>query len=436
MQPSASPPPTAPAWEPPPPASGARAVVPVGPPPLRPWSRIWRYLAAAGIALVVWFVVVSDVLGDPLATEQEARAGAALFLDLLLGVVALCLLPLRRRHPLLTACLTAALTVVSASAVGAAFVATVSVATWRRWRWALPVLTVWVLATIGYEAWWRPTITGEREATAFTLLSGGLAMGVVGTCLATGYYVGARRELIETLRLRAETAEREQALEAETAREAERTRIAREMHDVLAHRISLVAMHAGALAYRTDLTQEETAEAAGVIQDSAHLALSELREVLGVLRTEAAVGSGPAEPPQPLITQLPGLLASATDQLHVTVDTAGLPDGDPAALGGLPVTTSRTAYRIVQESLTNARKHAPGSDVVIRLAGRPGGLLTMEIHNGPPAGDRSLPAAPGSGYGLVGLQERVQLAQGALEHEAGPAGAFTVRSWLPWEEKR
>jgi signal transduction histidine kinase len=252
--------------------------------------------------------------------------------------------------------------------------------------------------------------------------------------VATGFYIGARRELIANLHERAETAEREQALKAETAREAERTRIAREMHDVLAHRISLVAMHAGALAYRTDLGREETAEAAGVIRDNAHLALTELRQVLGVLRPEAAgADGGHAEPPQPTLAQLGALAAESADAGNaVRVDTTGLPGGDGSALADLPVTSSRTAYRIVQESLTNARKHAAGAAVDVRLAGGPGGLLTLEVHNSRPV--RAGTTVPGAGMGLTGLTERAELVGGVLEHGFEKDGSFAVRAWLPWEE--
>ncbi|MBD8061322.1 sensor histidine kinase [Oceanitalea stevensii] len=437
MHPVALPPPAAPVRWAPQPAPER----PVGPPPLRPWSRIWRYLAAAGTGMVLWIAVSVDFIAVAEADSSDAvvgRVGAALLLDGVLGVVALCLLPLRRRHPVLTAVLTGLCGMVSAASLGAAAVAAVSVSTWRRWQWVVPVMVTWAWSTVVYELLWRPAILDEAMPTGYATLSGGFAIAMAATCAATGYYIGARRELLVTLRVRAETAEREQALKADAARDAERTRIAREMHDVLAHRISLVAMHAGALAYRTDLSPEETAEAAGVIQRSAHLALSELREVLGVLRTDGApaLDGGRAEPPQPLLTQVRELVDGARVQVEAALDPSGLPGGDLRAVADLPATTSRTAYRVVQEALTNASKHAPGSDVVVHLAGGAGGLLTIEVHNGPPAWNGSLPAAPGSGFGLVGLAERVDLAGGVLEHVGGPDGSFTVRCWLPWEESR
>ncbi len=424
------------------PAAEASRATAVPPPPLRPWSRVWRYLAAIGIALALWLAVGADLIpedGEQVSPSLEARIGAALVLDALLGVVALGVLPLRRRFPRLTGVATGLLTAVSAAAIGAAAVATVSVSTWRRWRRVVPVVTVWAAASVCYELVWRPTILEEPIGVGLAALSGGVAIGMGATCVATGYYVGARRELLSTLRLRAETAEREQAAKAEAAREAERTRIAREMHDVLAHRISLVAMHAGALAYRTDLSREETAEAAGVIRDNAHRALSELREVLGVLR--AGTGGGReqdavAEPPQPVLERVGELLAAARPTVDVTLDCADLPDGSLEGAATLPAMVSRTAYRVVQEALTNACKHAPGSAVVVRVAGGPGGLLTVEVDNGaPPAGSApAVPAAPGAGLGLIGLAERVELAGGVLEHGRDPDGSFTVRAWLPWEE--
>ncbi|TNC20961.1 two-component sensor histidine kinase [Georgenia sp. 311] len=415
------------------PAGASPALSPPGPPALRPWSRTWRYLAAAGIAFLMWIFTSVDLLPQEGAvpTEVEARMGVALLLDGLLGIFALLLLPLRRRYPAVIGVVTGLLTGVSTAALGAAAVAAVSAATWRRWRLVLPVVLAWVAATVVYEGLWRPSLLEDTSTTAFVILSSSIAVGVVATCIATGFYVGARRELLSTLRQRAETAEREQALKAEAAREAERTRIAREMHDVLAHRISLVAMHAGALAYRTDLSREETAEAAGVIQHNAHLALSELRQVLGVLRAGSPGEHVAPEPPQPELAQVTELVAAASPHVDVTVDAAGLPEGRLPARE-LPATTSRTAYRVVQEALTNASKHAPGSAVVVRLAGAPGGLLTVEVVNGPPS--RTAPGTPGAGLGLLGLGERVELAGGALEHDAGPDGSFTVRAWLPWEE--
>ena len=161
-----------------------------------------------------------------------------------------------------------------------------------------------------------------------------------------GLFVRARRELVRSLRAQADRA-------GDEARAAERQRIAREMHDVLAHRLSLLSVHAGALEFRPDAPAEEVAEAAGVIRESARAALEELREVIGVLREEER-GDGPPEPPQPALADLPALVEeSRAAGMRLTAQIELGDVAPPPALG-------RTAYRIVQEGLTNARKHAPG----------------------------------------------------------------------------
>ncbi|WP_211489760.1 sensor histidine kinase [Georgenia thermotolerans] len=418
----------------PPPAAptrpGPSLVDRAGPPALGWWQRTWRYLAAAGTGFVLW-VAVSVELVEPVEAGHgsEALAGGLLVVDGLLGLLALGLLPLRRRFPTAVAASTAALTALSAFAVGPAALATVSLSTWRRRGRVIAVVVVWAGATALYELVVRHNVPGLGTSVVMTIASAAFGVLACGICVATGYYVGARRELLAFCRERAETAEREHVLAAERARAEERTRIAREMHDVLAHRISLVALHAGALTYRTDLDREETAAAAAVIQDNAHLALGELRQVLGVLR---AGETGAAEPPQPTLADLPALLADAEEAgTPVVADTAGLPGADRAVLGGLPHTASRTAFRIIQEALTNARKHAPGAEVRLRLAGGPGGRLAIEMSNG--AGGTPEPAVPpGAGLGLAGLIERADLAGGALEHGLTPDGRFVVRAWLPW----
>ncbi len=167
-----------------------------------------------------------------------------------------------------------------------------------------------------------------------------------------GLFARARRELVLSLRERAARLEAEQRLHVEQAREAERRRIAREMHDVLAHRVSLLSLHAGALEFRPDAPPEEIAEAAGVIRASAHAVMQELREVIGVLRDGERAPSArsrrsPTSPRSSRSRAPPACGSRPASTLTPTWPTA----------------TGRTAYRIVQEGLTNARKHAPGAAV-------------------------------------------------------------------------
>jgi signal transduction histidine kinase len=197
------------------------------------------------------------------------------------------------------------------------------------------------------------------------------------------------------------------------------------MHDVLAHRLSLLATYAGAIEYRPDAPPEQVARAAGVVRAGAHQALDELREVITVLREDDGDGDG-AERPQPGLADLSRLVDESRDAgARIQLDDR-VPD--PAALPGA---AGRTAYRVVQEGLTNARKHAPGEPVQVVIDGRPGGELLVEIRNPLVNGQATGPAIGGSGTGLIGLTERVRLAGGELDHQAAD-GEFRLSARLPW----
>ncbi|OJF14104.1 sensor histidine kinase [Couchioplanes caeruleus] len=252
------------------------------------------------------------------------------------------------------------------------------------------------------------------------------SLAIVSIVQLWGMIVRARRELVVSLRDRVERAEAEQQLRVAQARALERTRIAREMHDVLAHRISLLSLHAGALEIRPDAPPTEVANAAGVIRASAHQALQDLREVIGVLREPAAEAL--PERPQPTLSELPALAdesraAGVKVCLLLGVDR---PEDTPSGIG-------RTAYRIVQEGLTNARKHAPGTVVRVSVSGAAGEGLTVDIRNPAPVG-RPPSVIPGTGTGLIGLTERATLAGGTLTHGHDSQGDFVLAAWLPWPD--
>jgi signal transduction histidine kinase len=243
---------------------------------------------------------------------------------------------------------------------------------------------------------------------------------IAGLC---GMVIRARRQLVRSLRDRAERAESEQQLRVAQARVLERNRIAREMHDVLAHRISLLSLHAGALEIKRDATADQVTAAAGVIRASAHQALQDLREVIGVLREDPPAET--PERPQPTLGELPALAdesrsAGVRVRLDVRIEPTAVPEG-----------TGRAAYRIVQEGLTNARKHAPGTAVSVAVDGSAGAGLTIDIRNPWPL---AAPAAaiPGTGTGLVGLAERATLAGGRLSHGRTGQNEFALTAWLPW----
>jgi signal transduction histidine kinase len=215
----------------------------------------------------------------------------------------------------------------------------------------------------------------------------------------------------------------------EQARRAERTLIAREMHDVLAHRLSLLSVHAGALEFRPDAPAEEIERAAGVIRDSAHAALQELREVIGLLRELDPESDEGPEPPQPTLGDVPALVDESREagmevRLNVQVD-------EPQAVGAA---AGRTVFRVVQEGLTNARKHAPGSLVDVEIARDSSGQLTAAVVTRPRVGTIVGQAAaplPGTGSGLVGLAERVTLTGGRLAHGHTVGGGYALRATLP-----
>jgi signal transduction histidine kinase len=195
------------------------------------------------------------------------------------------------------------------------------------------------------------------------------------------------------------------------------------MHDVLAHRISLLAVHAGALEVRRDATEAERG-AAGVIRQCAHDALEDLREVIGMLREPDD------EKPQPTIDDLTTLVEQSREAgARVDLDV-------PDDLSAVPTALGRHAYRIVQESLTNARKHAPGEPVSVSVSGAAGDGLTITAANALSRGALSHGPAgrlPGAGAGLVGLAERTHLAGGRIAHGPTATGEFRVEAWLPWQ---
>lgn len=387
---------------------------PSPPQPLRWWSQVWRYSLAVTISAVLWGVAVIAANAPGSGFSQAALAWLLVF-DPLLGLVAFIVVGFRRRWPMPVALIVTALSGVSAVAAGPWALALCSLATRRRVRELAVVVPLSLLASLGYEFLYQQD---EPLPIWAALLIAGLITAVL---VAVGSSVGSDRARMQSLRDRAETSEREQQARVAAARAEERTRIAREMHDVLAHRISLVSMHAGALTYRDDLPREQQIAVARTIEDNAQLAMHDLRDVLGVLRAPDG-GDGIPQPPQPGIDDLGALVAEAM--------AAGTRvEMDNRLAGPVSATTGRTVYRIVQESLTNARKHAPACPVTVTVEGGPGEGVEVVVSNPLPVGAATAPSS--AGVGLLGLGERVDLLGGSLAH--GPAGGrFVVRASLPW----
>ncbi len=308
------------------------------------------------------------------------------------------------------------LAALSPAATAAATTGALQVARRRRFPVAVAVAAGGVAAHV-VQGLWRPSSGISQQ---WWLL---LICASYGALLGWGALARSRRALLISLHERADRAEAEQGRRVAEARMAERRRLAGEMHDVLAHRLSLVATHAGALEYRPDSSPEQLARAAGVVRTGVHQALEELRQVISLLREQDDPQDEPAH--RPALPDLPGLIADARQAGQEVRLREEVTDGD-----ALPPAVSRTAYRVVQEGLTNARKHAPGRPVDVLLRGAPGTPLVIDLRN-PLAPPGAAPLAPGGGLGLVGLTERVRLAGGRLDHrETG--GEFRLLARLPW----
>ncbi|GII77462.1 two-component sensor histidine kinase [Sphaerisporangium rufum] len=362
------------------------------------------------------------------AMDRGGASARLLALNVGAGLAACALLVWRRRHPAGVLIAMGPLVAVSLLCTGAALVAWFTVAAHRRW----PVVAgagALYLAMLPLHIWRQPW--GRLDPAA--LLPGlVVTVGVAGW----GMVLRHRRHRVQTLVERAERAEAEQRDRVRQARRLERARIAREMHDVLAHRMSLLSLHAGALEFRPDAPPEEIGRAAGVIRQSAFQALADLQEIIGLLRADETAESAespgdrpPVEParPQPAPADLPALVEECR--------RAGMPVRLANRLpetAAMPATTGRDIYRIVQEGLTNARRHAPGAEVMVTVGGDEAQGIRVEVISGPGITPAPVPVPPGSGMGLLGLDERVRLAGGRLTHAPTADRGFRLEAWLPW----
>ena len=335
---------------------------------------------------------------------------------------------------------------VIAQTVGTALLGAALLARHRHWRWLLPLLLVlgaltgsivvpivslYCFATrsthrlvtvlvglLGVVALALPSLDSllpERIAQAILLI-----FFVVAATVAVGMYTQARRQLLAQFQRRAMDAEQGQTEAEDRARRAERTRIAREMHDIVAHKISLVALQAGALEVNPNLDRAQVVESVGLIRQTATTALSELREVLGVLRSE---DEGAPLAPQPTWGDVRDLVTTS-QQAGISVELFDFID-DP-----VPDMMARTAYRVVQEGLTNIHKHARHTKARVALIGEPGTDLVIEVSNVLPVGFTT--DLPGARMGLSGIETRVLHAGGTIASGPTDDGRFEVRAVIPW----
>ncbi|MET9573036.1 histidine kinase [Streptomyces virginiae] len=290
----------------------------------------------------------------------------------------------------------------------------------------------------------------EADASLVVALSGFVAVALTVPPVLLGLYIGARRRLMESLQERADSLERELSLladraeeRAEWARTEERTRIAREMHDVVAHRVSLMVVHAAALEAVAAKDPARAAKNAALVGDMGRQALTELREMLGVLRAApkpavavaaaAAVAVATAGPVAvggaeegPTLAELEALVGQSR-AAGMAVEMVVQGDGAGTVYAA---EVEQTAYRVVQEALTNCHKHAPGARVVVRVAHREG-EVAMQVENGPCEGAADGVGLPSGGNGLVGMRERVLGLGGVFVSGPTDAGGFRVSAVLP-----
>ena len=253
----------------------------------------------------------------------------------------------------------------------------------------------------------------------------------LGTVVPTLVFWGAAVVLGRLLHVRATEVSRaerrvaEVEHRAEAAAAAERARIARELHDVVAHGLSVVVLHAGVERRLLDDPASSAWQTLDTIERTGRAALAELRHLLGLLQEPRLPRQPGALEPLPSLDRLDELVALARGSGHeVTLDL-----GDSGA--DLPAGLGLSAYRIVQESLTNALKHAPGASISIRVDPAPDGV-TVEVANGAPTAAAQVDL-PSGGHGLPGMRERVKLYGGTLSAGPQPDGGFVVRALLPQE---
>jgi signal transduction histidine kinase len=359
-------------------------------------------------------VIVMCATGLLSAVTVWGQPSTFLVLDIVIGVVAIALVPVMLRRPVGTSIVLSVLAALSPAATPQASVSVLYVAQRRRFPVAVGLALLGVAAH-AVQGLWRPH---GGVALGWWLL---LIAAAYAALVAWGALYQANQALVGSLRERARQAEAEQARKVAEARIQERTRIAREMHDVLAHRLSLLATYAGALEYRPDSPPEQIARGVSVVRDNADQALVDLREVITLLRDDTM---DEGDRPQPLVADIPRLLSESRDAGVDVSLTQALDDA-----GSLPAAVARTAYRIVQEAVTNARRHAPGAPVVVELRGSAGAGLTVDVRN--PLRPGAVTREHGAGTGLIGLTERVHLAGGELNHDE-IGGEFRVHARLPW----
>ena len=351
-------------------------------------------------------LLVVLALADAALSLADTDSNTNTTLAYAVALIAAGALVLRRRFPYLTFLLTVPGLLLTDAGI-AALVALYSMARYTSKPVPLAAGTVVVFA--GYSALWQGPYSPN------TLLLGsiyGLMFALAP--LALGLLVRTRQELATRIAEVEQAREHERELTAQRVLALERARLAREMHDVVSHQVSLIAVQAGALQMATP--DPHTRHAARTIRELSVTTLNELRQMVNVLR---AAGDRSTEPfPQPGLADLEQLIGASGIPTTVSIDP------------GLEMTPplQRAVYRTVQEALTNVRKHAPGATATVAIQRQPDQIVTS-IQNTP--GSHRVTPLPSPQHGLIGLRERAELLGGTLTTDPTPAGGFHLELRLP-----
>ncbi|MFE6778555.1 sensor histidine kinase [Streptomyces sp. NPDC057702] len=440
-------------------------------------SGLWWWERRRSMVLDVAIALASVAECVLEGLDFAGEAGVPLGAGVMLGVVVGSVLLVRRRWPVAVV-----LTSIAASAASMGVLLTI-IGLYTMAAAGLPRRILGVLSGMSISGTLIITVVKFQRDMASdgyhppfwvaALVAALMAVGITLPPVLSGLYVGARRRLVESLRERADGLERELSLladraeeRAEWARNEERTRIAREMHDVVAHRVSLMVVHAAALQAVALKDPQKASKNAALVGDMGRQALTELRQMLGVLRAhEGQPGRAPsAAEPLPLASVAAAASAASSSAAASAVDRGARAGGAGHAADQSPVgprlrelaglieqsraagmvvellaegeerayapAVEATAYRVVQEGLTNVHKHAPGARTRVRLARRAGEVAVL-VENGP--SDRAVADAglPSGGNGLVGMRERVASLGGGFVSGPTDEGGFRVSAVLP-----
>ena len=383
---------------------------------LRDRPQVWDALLAAALATVS----LIGLFTLEVEAGSSRREGDALGVLLSLGIWTM--VALRRRRPVLTLWVTVALTVAfwmlqyveGVTGLGVLLmVYTLAVHVDRpaslRIGIAVGVILIGAMATgLVFDAEDLPPVAVLANTIVFA------------TAWTIGDSVRNRSAYLAEVEARADRAEREQEIAAQQAVQEERVRIARELHDVVAHSVSVMVVQAGAGRRVLDRNPEQAAEALAVVESTGRNALDELRRLLGVLRHEDGV---PTIVPQPTAGDLSALVEQWRDAgMDVELDAEDEPPELPAGVG-------LTVYRIVQEALTNVMKHAGPASAHVTV--RYDDDVHIEVTDDGRGGRPHDADVPSSGQGLIGMRERVELFGGTLAIGPRPGGGYRVRATIP-----